>query len=93
MGFGKDLKAAREKKGLTLRYVALQAGISATYLSKIEREEFKPCGVEKLTKIAEVLELDPDVTCLKAGKIPHWIKDIIFSLPEKCIEFFKRERS
>ncbi len=89
MGFGNDIKTIREAKGLTLRGAALKYGISATYLSKIEREEFAPCGADKIGKIAEVLELDPDVTCLRAGKIPHWIKNLLFTAPVNCIALLK----
>jgi transcriptional regulator with XRE-family HTH domain len=90
MGFGTDLRKLRKARGYTLRNFAKIANISPTYLSKLEHEEFPPCSAETIARMAELLEIDPDITCLKAGKIPHWIKNLLFTAPINCIKLLKQ---
>ncbi len=79
MAFGKDLREMRLTRGYKLRQFAKLCGISPTYLSKIEREEFVPPSIEVITKMANLLNIDADVTCLRAGKVPTWIKELFMS--------------
>jgi transcriptional regulator with XRE-family HTH domain len=55
---GEELKAVREVKGLSLAAVAGPAGMSATYLQKLERGEVESPSPHRLHRLAEVLELD-----------------------------------
>lgn len=51
--FGSKLKELRNKKGFTVRQLALQAGISNSYLSQVEngkRSIPKPATLEKIAK-------------------------------------------
>lgn len=50
----KQVKEAREKKGLTQAEVALKAGITPNYLAMIERAEAN-VSLEKLDKIGKAL--------------------------------------
>ena len=55
--FGSLVRAKRLEKGLSLRYVASQLGYSATFWSDVENQRRNPPDLEKLNKIALILEL------------------------------------
>src|SRR5688572_21831991 len=54
---GAELRAVREFKGLSLAAVAEPAGISATYLQKLERGEVEAPSPHRLHALAEVLDI------------------------------------
>lgn len=56
-GLGTRLRGVRERKGLSLKAVALRAGVSESLVSQIERERISP-SIETLLALAEVLEVD-----------------------------------
>lgn len=56
-GLGTRLRGVRERKGLSLKAVALQARVSESLVSQIERERISP-SIETLLALAEVLEVD-----------------------------------
>jgi transcriptional regulator with XRE-family HTH domain len=53
--FGVSLRNRRKEAGMGLRELAAKAGLSFTYLAKIERGELAPPSEEKLVRLAEVL--------------------------------------
>ena len=56
--FGSSLRKLREQAGLSQRQLASKAGISFTYLSKIENGVMPPPSEEVILKLAEVLNYD-----------------------------------
>jgi transcriptional regulator with XRE-family HTH domain len=54
--FGEKLRTAREKKGMTLKAVAMQAGVSESLVSQIERGRVSP-AIDTLLSLAQVLEI------------------------------------
>jgi transcriptional regulator with XRE-family HTH domain len=54
---GKRLRALRNRRGLTLAQLAQQVGLSASYLSQVERSVTTP-SLPKLTAIAGVLDVE-----------------------------------
>ena len=50
--FGDFVRREREAKEIGLREMAKMIGVSPTYLSKIERDEFPPPAEDKVRKIA-----------------------------------------
>jgi len=54
---GKRLKALRNERGLTLVQLGQQVGLSASYLSQIERSVTMP-SLSRLTTIARVLDVE-----------------------------------
>lgn len=89
MTYGKELKALRIKRGMRLRGLAKEAGISSSYLSQIEQEKVPPPSAETIERIAGVLKAEGDVMALEAGKIPIWIKTLLIAFPDACIEKLK----
>lgn len=55
--FGEKLRAVRETKGLTLKEVAKEAGVSESLVSQIERNRISP-AMDTLLEILRVLDLD-----------------------------------
>jgi transcriptional regulator with XRE-family HTH domain len=55
--FGEKIRAVRERKGLTLKEVAENAGVSESLVSQIERNRVSPAS-DTLLSLADVLDLD-----------------------------------
>jgi transcriptional regulator with XRE-family HTH domain len=55
--FGEKLRSVREKRGLTLKQVALAVGVTESQVSQIERSKVMP-AVDTLLDIAGFLNLD-----------------------------------
>jgi transcriptional regulator with XRE-family HTH domain len=56
---GEKLRMVRERRALTLREVAEQAGVSESLVSQIERNRVSP-AIDTLLAIADTLDLDPE---------------------------------
>jgi transcriptional regulator with XRE-family HTH domain len=55
---GSELHKVRKLRGLSLKAVAEPAGMSTTYLQKLERDGVKSPSPHRLRRLAETLELD-----------------------------------
>ena len=88
--FGDVVRERREKQKITLRKFADSVGMSATYLSKIERGEFPPPAEEKILAIAQRLELDADELMSLAGRIPSDVAKIIRDNPVELSGFLRQ---
>jgi transcriptional regulator with XRE-family HTH domain len=62
--------------------MARQIQVSATYLSKVETEDWKP-GEDKLRKIAEIIGCDADELVARAGRVPSELSKIIKEHPHR----------
>jgi transcriptional regulator with XRE-family HTH domain len=58
--FAATLRRLREERKIGLRKFAHMVGMSPTYLSKVERDEFNPPSEEKIRAIAAALGQDAD---------------------------------
>jgi transcriptional regulator with XRE-family HTH domain len=65
--FGEFVRREREAKGIGLREMAKMIGVSPTYLSKVERDEFPPPVEDKVKAIAKILNCDADELLARAG--------------------------
>ena len=77
MRFGAFIRREREAKEIGLREMAKKIGVSPTYLSKVERDEFAPPTEDKVRAIAKIIECDPDKLLAMAGRMPSDLADII----------------
>lgn len=75
--FGAFIRREREARGISLREMANKIGVSPTYMSKVERDEFKPPTEDKVRSIAQILECDLDELLAMAGRVPSDLADII----------------
>jgi transcriptional regulator with XRE-family HTH domain len=69
-------RGAMEPK-VGLREMAKMIGVSPTYLSKVERDEFSPPAEDKVRKIAKIIECDADDLLARADRVSSDISDII----------------
>ncbi len=79
--FGAYVRQEREDRKIGLREMAKKIGISPTYLSKFERDEFLPPAEDKVKAIAEILDLDVDELLVLAGKVSSDLTEIIRERP------------
>jgi len=75
--FGAFIRREREAREIGLREMAKKIGVSPTYLSKVERDEFTPPTEDKVRAIASIIECDPDELLAMAGRVSSDIADII----------------
>ena len=75
--FGAYVRQERERREIGLREMAKKIGVSPTYLSKVERDEFPPAAEDKVRKIAEIFDIDVDELLALAGKVSSDLTEII----------------
>lgn len=75
--FGAFVRRLRMEKAIGLREMAKKIGVSPTYMSQVERDEFPPPVEEKVKALARILECDPDDLLARAGRVSSEISDII----------------
>ncbi len=75
--FGAFIRREREAKEIGLREMAKMIGVSPTYLSKVERDEFAPPAEDKVKAIAKIIVCDADDLLARAGRVSSDISDII----------------
>ena len=78
--FGALIRREREAKEIGLREMAKMIGVSPTYLSKVERDEFPPPVEDKVKAIA-ILGCDADDLLARAGRVSSDISEIIKRRP------------
>jgi transcriptional regulator with XRE-family HTH domain len=79
--FGALVRREREAKEIGLREMAKMIGVSPTYLSKVERDEFPPPAEDKVRAIAQIIGCDSDDLLARAGRVSSDITDIIKRYP------------
>ena len=79
--FGEFVRREREAKEIGLREMAKMIGVSPTYLSKIERDEFPPPIEDKVRKIAAIIGCDADELLARADRVSSDLSEIIKRRP------------
>jgi HTH-type transcriptional regulator, competence development regulator len=79
--FGAFIRREREAKEIGLREMAKKIGVSPTYLSKVERDEFAPPAEDKVRAIAAIIKCDADDLLARAGRVSADLSDIIKGHP------------
>jgi len=87
--FGSKVRELRQAKKISLREFATRVGMSPTYLSKIERNEFPPPAEDKVLAIAKELNEDPDELLALAGKVASDLPKIIQQNPRELASFLR----
>jgi transcriptional regulator with XRE-family HTH domain len=80
--FGAFIRREREGKEIGLREMAKMIGVSPTYMSKVERDEFLPPAEDKVRAIANIVGCDVDELLALAGRVSSDVTDIIKRRPE-----------
>jgi transcriptional regulator with XRE-family HTH domain len=87
--FGAFIRREREAKEIGLREMAKKIGVSPTYLSKVERDEFPPPAEDKVRKIAAIIDHDADELLALAGRVASDLTDIIRERPREMADFLR----
>jgi HTH-type transcriptional regulator, competence development regulator len=90
MPFGEELRRLRSGKGIGIKRLAPDLGVSYSYLSKLESNVTRP-SKELIERIAAYFDFDPDQLYLSADRVPPDILAILRENPEEATEFL-RER-
>ena len=90
--FGAFVRQERVAKELGLREMAKTIGVSPTYLSKVERDEFLPPAEDKVRKIAEIIKIDVDELLALAGKVSSDLSEIIREHPRELAALLRTTR-
>ena len=88
--FGNILRQLRAEKGVGIKRLAPDLGVTYTYISKLENSEVNP-SEEFVNRVAEYFKYDRDELLLSAGKVPQEILEILRTNPQDAVEFL-RER-
>ena len=82
--FGAFIRREREAREIGLRQMARKIGVSPTYMSKVERDEFTPPTEDKVRSIAQIIECDPDELLAMAGACRPTSPTSSSGIPSKC---------
>src|ERR1700750_2988624 len=81
--FGAFIRREREGREIGLREMAKMIGVSPTYLSKVERDEFTPPAEDKVRRIARIIGCDSDELLARAGRVSSDLSEIIKQHPRE----------
>jgi HTH-type transcriptional regulator, competence development regulator len=92
--FGNNIRKLRQRRAETdpafsLRQVASRCGVTAAYLSRVERGEVAPPGEETLIKLAHELGEDTDLILAMAGKVSADLRSTILARPQLFAELIR----
>lgn len=81
--FGEFVRRKRVEKEIGLREMAKMIGVSPTYQSKVERDEFPPPAEDKVRKISAIIGCDADELLARAGRVSSDLSEIIKQHPRE----------
>ena len=87
--FGQLLREKRVDAGFSLRKFAELVGVSPTYLSQVEQENVDPPTADRVKRMAELLEENPDEWIALAGRVPEDLPKIIQKQPTEIPELLR----
>jgi transcriptional regulator with XRE-family HTH domain len=87
--FGAFIRRQREAREIGLREMANMIGVSPTYLSKIERDEFPPPTEDRVKTIAKIIQHDSDDLLALAGRVASDLSEIIRQQPKEMASFLR----
>jgi transcriptional regulator with XRE-family HTH domain len=82
--FGHELRRLRTEKGVGIKRLAHDLGISHTYISHIERGKTRP-SESLIRKLAAYFGVDEEELLLAAGKFPQDITEILDKHPREVV--------
>ena len=90
--FGAFVRRHREAKEIGLREMAKMIGVSPTYLSKVERDEFAAPAEDKVKAIAKIINCDADDLMARAGRVSSDLAEIIKCHPVELAALLRTTR-
>lgn len=90
MEFGQLLKRLRSDRGIGIKRLAPDLGVTYSYLSKLESGDSGP-SEEFVARVSGYFRYDKNELLLAAGKVPPDVLEILRSHPQDAVKFL-RER-
>jgi transcriptional regulator with XRE-family HTH domain len=90
MEFGQLLRRLRSDKGVGIKRLAPDLGVTYSYLSKLESGDVGPSEAF-VGRVSTYFHYDRNELLLAAGKVPHDVLEILRSHPQDAVKFL-RER-
>lgn len=87
--FGETIRQLRMVKDITLRDFARRMDVSPTYVSQVEQDKIAPPTQERVAKMAELLDENPDDLMALAGRLPQDLPRIIQKHPREMAAFLR----
>lgn len=84
--FGEFIAQKRIEKGITLRDMASRLGVTAPYLSDVEKDRRNPFDMDKLTLLASILQLAPEENAQMLDLVGKKRNSVAPDLPEYIME-------
>ncbi len=84
--FGEFISQKRAGKQITLRKMADMLGVSAPFLTDVEKDRRNPFGLEKLTQLAKILDLSDEECELMYNLAGRKRNAVAPDLPEYIME-------
>lgn len=80
--FGEFLAAKREERDITMREMARQLGVSAPFLSDVEKNRCAPLTAERLEKVAGILNMSSEEKAVMYNMVGKQRDSVAPDLPE-----------
>lgn len=90
--FGARIRRLRLARGYTLRRFAQQIGVSPTYMSQVEQDQGSPPAEDRIIRMAEALNEDPDELLAHVGRVAEDLPRIICRHPQMMASFLRTMR-
>ena len=84
--FGEFIAQKRIEKGITLRDMASRLGVTAPYLSDVDKDRRNPFDMDKLTLLASILQLAPEENAQMLDLVGKKRNSVAPDLPEYIME-------
>ena len=84
--FGEFIAQKRIEKGITLRDMASRLGVTAPYLSDVEKDRRNPFDMDKLTLLATILQLSSEENAQMLDLVGKKRNSVAPDLPEYIME-------
>jgi transcriptional regulator with XRE-family HTH domain len=79
--FGHRIREGRLARGLSMRALAREVGISAPYVNELERGRSRP-GLDVVARLADALRLPfVELATLVEYRLPSWMRDV--NMPDR----------
>jgi transcriptional regulator with XRE-family HTH domain len=78
----------RAQRGVSLKKLGPELGVSYTYLSKLEGLQGRP-SEELIERVASYFEYDPDILYLAADRIPPGLSRALQDRPDEALALLK----
>ncbi len=90
MEFGQILKELRSSRGLGIKSLAPDLGVTYSYLSKLENSQSRPSD-DFVGRVASYFAYDKDTLLLAASYVPPELMNILREHPDEAVRLL-RER-